>query len=642
MTTAPRLIDGPIRAPAPDCRLADLFSTIRDPIRLSSLRSLALLDTPAEQAFDRLTRLAAKILHAPVALLSLVDGDRSFFKSSVGLPELWASRREMPLSHSVCQHVVAANAPLVINDARAHPLISDNQAIADLQIVAYLGIPLATSEGHALGTFAVIDTVPRKWTAEDVTTLGDLAASAMTEIELRAVNSQRLKVEQRLHLFESVVDYAADVLIVEADSTELSDLRIVFANEAFTRLTGYPLEEIVGTIHQILNRSETDRSQTDSIHSALATRKPTHLEFLSHRKDGSAIWVESNVIPIADKSGRYSHWVIIQRNISEQKATEIALRESEVRRRAIQESSLDCIITVDQTERVIEFNSAAEKTFGYSRADVIGKQLVELIVSPNQEGGSQTLGLSQYVATEGNSLLARRREMTGMRADGTKFPAELAFANIRLEGPLFTAFLRDISERKRGELLLAAQYACTRIIADSVSMDETIPKILRAVCEGLGWALGQMWQRDPKADVLRCVAAWHEPAAVVAAFADVCRKATFRPGSGFPGQVWKNCKPVWVNDVLNTNYPRAEEAAKCGLHAALAFPIYDGKDMLGVMEFFHESILVRDGPLLAMLTAVGSQVGQFMERMRTEEARHRSEEPPPVFGSRQFPDRLDC
>src|SRR5271156_4642968 len=185
--------DSPFRFDASDPRQDYPSATIHHLPRLNALRRLALLDTPAEQAFDRLTRLAAKILHAPVSLLSLVDGDRSFFKSSVGLPELWASRREIPLSHSVCQHVVAMNAPLVINDARADPLVSDNQAVAELRIVAYLGIPLVTSEGHAIGTFAVIDIVPREWTKADVTILGDLVASAMTEIDLRAETDQRVR-----------------------------------------------------------------------------------------------------------------------------------------------------------------------------------------------------------------------------------------------------------------------------------------------------------------------------------------------------------------------------------------------------------------------------------------------------------------
>src|SRR5215468_11196880 len=96
---------------------------IKDPQRLRVLHDLAILDTPAEEAFDRLTRLASKIVNAPVSLVSLVDSDRQFFKSFVGLTEPWSSRRETPLSHAFCQHVVASNEPLIIEDARENPLV---------------------------------------------------------------------------------------------------------------------------------------------------------------------------------------------------------------------------------------------------------------------------------------------------------------------------------------------------------------------------------------------------------------------------------------------------------------------------------------------------------------------------------------
>ena len=129
----------------------DLCQAIRNPARLAALRRTALLDTPPEEAFDRLTRLAARILNAPLALISLVDEDRQFFKSSQGLAEPWASRRETPLSHSFCQHVVGRGESLVIEDARQHPLVRDNPAIAELGVVGYLGIPLRTSDGCVLG-----------------------------------------------------------------------------------------------------------------------------------------------------------------------------------------------------------------------------------------------------------------------------------------------------------------------------------------------------------------------------------------------------------------------------------------------------------------------------------------------------------
>ena len=102
---------------------AELLSIVRNVARLSALQRLGLLDTPPEAAFDRLTRVACRVLRAPVGLVSLVDHDRQFFKSCVGLPEPFASARETPVSHSFCQHVVATGKPLIVENARTNPLV---------------------------------------------------------------------------------------------------------------------------------------------------------------------------------------------------------------------------------------------------------------------------------------------------------------------------------------------------------------------------------------------------------------------------------------------------------------------------------------------------------------------------------------
>lgn len=164
--------------------MSDLLSIVQNLNRLAALGRTGLLDSPAEEPFDRLTRLAARIIKTPVALVSLVDGDRQFFKSAVGLPEPWRSRRETPLSHSFCQHVVALHEPLVIPDARKDPTYRDNPAIRELGIVAYCGIPLSAL-GFPLGAFCVVDEEPRTWSYDEVQTLKDLAGCAIHEIEMR-------------------------------------------------------------------------------------------------------------------------------------------------------------------------------------------------------------------------------------------------------------------------------------------------------------------------------------------------------------------------------------------------------------------------------------------------------------------------
>ena len=156
-----------------------LAEVLHNPHRLAALNATGLLDGPANDAFDRLTALAARILDAPVALVSLVDSDRQVFASCLGLPEPWVSHRETPLSHSFCQHTLTTGAPLVISDARDHPLVLDNLAIRDLQVIAYAGIPLVTGEGQVLGSFCVIDHQPRQWTEREIGILRDLAHSGL-------------------------------------------------------------------------------------------------------------------------------------------------------------------------------------------------------------------------------------------------------------------------------------------------------------------------------------------------------------------------------------------------------------------------------------------------------------------------------
>jgi signal transduction histidine kinase len=163
----------------------DVSAVVQNPTRLSALHRLELLDSPEEAAFDRLTRLIARILQTPIALVSLVDQDRQFFKSQVGLAEPYATTRETPLSHSFCQYVVGTGLPLVVEDARDVPFLRDNLAIRDLGVIAYAGIPLSTSDGDVLGSFCAIDVKPRVWTDEEVEIIRELAQSVIAEIELK-------------------------------------------------------------------------------------------------------------------------------------------------------------------------------------------------------------------------------------------------------------------------------------------------------------------------------------------------------------------------------------------------------------------------------------------------------------------------
>jgi GAF domain-containing protein len=185
----------------------ELLGIVRSVNRLAALQRLGVLDTPAEASFDRLTRMACRLLRAPIGLVSLVDRDRQFFKSCVGLPEPIASERQTPISSSICKHVVASGKPLIVEDARANALVQKNPAIELMGITAYAGIPLTTSDGHVIGSFCVIDSRPRTWTYEDVETLQDLAACVMHEVEgrklLRESEARCRQLEARLREIET-------------------------------------------------------------------------------------------------------------------------------------------------------------------------------------------------------------------------------------------------------------------------------------------------------------------------------------------------------------------------------------------------------------------------------------------------------
>ena len=159
-----------------------MYTRVDDQQRLAAVRRTGLLDAPNEERFDRLTRLACRLLRVPIALVSLMDADRQFYVSAQGLPQPWAGLREAPLSHSFCRLVVTTGLPLAMDDATADHRLRDHPAIRDLGVVAYLAVPLALPDGAIVGALCVVDRRPRAWEATDQEALTDLAGAVMAEI----------------------------------------------------------------------------------------------------------------------------------------------------------------------------------------------------------------------------------------------------------------------------------------------------------------------------------------------------------------------------------------------------------------------------------------------------------------------------
>ena len=317
----------------------------------------------------------------------------------------------------------------------------------------------------------------------------------------------------------------------------------------------------------------------------------------------------------------------IARDITKRKRAEKALSNSEARKRAILESALDCIVTMDHHGMVVDWNPASEKTFGFSQEEATGSELAELIIPPRfREEHRQ--GIVRYLATGEAHYLGQRLELSAQRRDGSEFPIELTITRIEFEGaPMFTAYLRDITERKGAEDRLVAQYAVSSAIAESNTFSEGMQRILQAVCENLGWEHGGLWTLGPGLDFMRCTEIWQAPGAQAEEFAQVSRDSIFAIGIGLPGRVWTNREPVWITDVVeNVKFPRLSTAARVGFHVACGFPIWLRSEVLGVAEFFSRSIREPDPALLAMMATIGGQIGQFIESKRVEDALGESEE----------------
>lgn len=303
--------------------------TLDDPARLSALQRSALLDTPVEEQFDRITRLASAVLGVPVALVSLVDDHRQFFKSQHGLPEPWASRRETPLSHSFCQHVVSQAAPLIVSDAREHPLVRDNLAISEIGVVAYAGIPIQSSDGHVLGSFCAIDTKPREWSESEIDTLRQLGALLRTELELRDAlwDADRVAREAVVAASEraAVIESSTDG-IYTVDTNGLCTL----VNPAACDILGIPPGEVLGlNMHHLVHHHYADGTPFPEADCPLyqafrAGRSARVPDTVLWRRDGTAVPVDCTSSPLLI-DGAVAGAVVTFRDVSSQRRSAEAM-----------------------------------------------------------------------------------------------------------------------------------------------------------------------------------------------------------------------------------------------------------------------------------------------------------------------------
>jgi PAS domain S-box-containing protein len=200
---------------------------------------------------------------------------------------------------------------------------------------------------------------------------------------------------------------------------------------------------------------------------------------------------------------------------------------------------------------------------------------------------------------------------------------QMFLAAVAVTALLLSAALaeRNIADGRR-----AIDLAVTHILAQADNLEKATPRILREICEVQNWDVGAIWNVDHESLVLRCVQTWHKPGRRVNSFLTATRERTFSPGVGLPGRIWVSGEPAWIPDVgADANFPRAPAAAKDGLRGAFGFPILLGGEVVGVVEFFSREVRSPDQPLLQLFAGIGSQLGQFIDRIHSEERLRESE-----------------
>ncbi|MDH5668137.1 MAG: PAS domain S-box protein [Nitrospira sp.] len=308
------------------------------------------------------------------------------------------------------------------------------------------------------------------------------------------------------------------------------------------------------------------------------------------------------------------------------RVAEMALLQSQERNLAIIETALDGVITIDAAGIITDWNTQTTAIFGWTRTEALGQPLSHMVIPPRDRDAYER-GLREYFKTGVGSILNRRIEIMAQHKDGREFPVELSVSPARVgESYMFSAFVRNITDRRRAERRLASQYAVTRVLGVAGTLEEAMPRIMEAVGNSLEWDLGVFWRLDKQAGRLRCLNHWKASSIGAEEFIRVTAEKTFQRGEGLPGRIWESGVPIWVTDVMcDSGFLRATAMVDEELRGAFGFPIRVAGEIEGVIEFFSRQVEESDEELLKMMADIGLKIGQFGERARAEDALRQAE-----------------
>jgi diguanylate cyclase (GGDEF)-like protein/PAS domain S-box-containing protein len=308
----------------------------------------------------------------------------------------------------------------------------------------------------------------------------------------------------------------------------------------------------------------------------------------------------------------------LSERISAQQKAEEVLRQTSQKFEALIEASPISIIARDSDLRIVKWNAAAERMFGWKEQEVLGQVMPS--VPPDRE--EEAMAIRQQLQ-RGEPL--NDHETVRLHKDGTRINVSVSTTVMRDAAGQPTGFISlatDITERKRAERRLQMEHAVTRILEESRTVEDALPQVIRTMAEASGWVYGARWELDKAANLLRCMETWCVDAPEVREFMALSRLRTQTPGAskGPIHKVWGSNAPVWIADVAqDINMRRGPAALKAGLHTIFAFPILVGEEFYGVIELFGREVRQPDPELVGVAHAIGSQLGQFMARKAAEQ-----------------------
>jgi diguanylate cyclase (GGDEF)-like protein/PAS domain S-box-containing protein len=333
-------------------------------------------------------------------------------------------------------------------------------------------------------------------------------------------------------------------------------------------------------------------------------------ETMHMRKDGTEFPVEVSSTPIVVKDQQRFYHVV--RDISVRKKTELVLRASEERYRIIVENS-PYTIFIHRDGKIIFMNAAGLKLFGASDASQIVGQSLWILYPPERHG----IVRARNQAMEQTGQAVPTIEHTVLRLDGMRASVEATACPIEYDGAeAFYVIMHDISSRKKTQMCLDMQYAVSHCLVDHQSMAEATRSAIDKVCNSLNFVYGKIWVWDKKDQVLRYVSSWSDGKDTDKTSESVYSKVIMRSDEGLPGKVMLAGESFWIEDLSQVSgiyYP--EDFKHLG---AVAVPIRNERELIGVMEFVSKSKIPQDNIIIEALLGVGEQVGTFLKRKKFE------------------------